>query len=425
MAPPLAPRVPTRLVLVLVATAVVLIPFRSIPWLSFGVGSVLVEPLDVALVVLTVSTARRLASGWPGNRASWAVRGASLLLGFLLVSLAMHPSLAGLQTVLRVAGVAALALTLTDVPERWARSVLATLLLGAAAFQALVALGQVLSRAPLGLGVLGEAADPLWRVGREVAPRGTLHHAYPLAEVAVVSVFVVLALVAPRIAPRLGWKTIAWAGLLALAAVPVGITYSRACAIGVAAGLVVAAFAARRSRFGVVLGMLAIAAGGLVPALVWDDGWGVRAGLWRDTLRTRDVDAISNTRVGLAGSAIATIRSRPLVGVGPGGYTPESQPPVGVGDSARGEIVHNLPLYTAATAGIPAGIVVLGLLVGAAVVAARAGPLTLAVYLSYLPFVLLDRFPYDGVQGLTLTGVWFGAVGLLSRLEHEAAPTPA
>ena len=160
--------------------------------------------------------------------------------------------------------------------------------------------------------------------------------------------------------------------------------------------------------------------GAIVPALVWDDGWGARAGLWRDTLRTRDVDAISNTRFALTEGAIDTIRSRPLVGVGPGRYTPESQPPVGVGESARGEIVHNLPLYTAATGGIPAGIVVLALLMGAAVVAARAGPLTLAVYLAYLPFVLLDRFPYDGVQGLALTGVWFGAVGLLSRLEHEA-----
>ena len=416
------------------ATAVALIPFRSIPWLSFGVGAIQVEPLDMVLVVLTVSTARRMAGRWPEHRASWAVRCVLVLLGFLLVSVAVRPSMAGLQTVVRVAGVAALAFTLTDVPERWARSVLGTVLLAGAAFQALVALGQVVSRAPLGLGVLGEATDPLWRVGHEVAPRGTLHHAYPLAEVAVVSVFVVLALVAPRIVPRLGWKAVAWAGLLALAAVPVGVTYSRACAIGVVAGLVAAAFGTRRavglgrdrgrSRVGVALGLLAIAMGAIVPALVWDDGWGVRAGLWRDTLRTRDVDAISNTRVGLAEGAIETIRSRPLLGTGPGRYTPESQPPVGVGESARGEIVHNLPLYTAATGGIPAGIAVLALLVGAAVVAARAGPLTLAVYLSYLPFVLLDRFPYDGVQGLALTGLWFGAVGLLSRLEHEAAPTP-
>jgi hypothetical protein len=63
------------------------------------------------------------------------------------------------------------------------------------------------------------------------------------------------------------------------------------------------------------------------------------------------------------------------------------------------------------------------MLVGAAFVAARAGPLTLAVYVSYLPFVLLDRFPYDGAQGLALTGVWFGAMGLLARLEREAVAT--
>ena len=167
---PVAPGALARSDLVLVATAVALIPFRSLPWLSFGIGSVTVEPLDVVLVLLAVSTGRRVARRWPDHRPSWAVSGVVVLVGLLLVSLALNPSIAGVQTVVRVAGAAALALTLRDVPARWARSVLAAVLLGGAAFQALVALGQVLSRAPLGLGVLGEAAEPLWRVGREVAP---------------------------------------------------------------------------------------------------------------------------------------------------------------------------------------------------------------------------------------------------------------
>jgi hypothetical protein len=44
-----------------------------------------------------------------------------------------------------------------------------------------------------------------------------------------------------------------------------------------------------------------------------------------------------------------------------------------------------------------------------------------ALYLALLPFVLLDRFTYDGPQGLVLTAVWLALVELVARNESVTA----
>jgi hypothetical protein len=46
------------------------------------------------------------------------------------------------------------------------------------------------------------------------------------------------------------------------------------------------------------------------------------------------------------------------------------------------------------------------------------GP-ALALFLGYLPFVLLDHFPYTHQHGLVLTAVWLGFLALATE------PAPA
>jgi hypothetical protein len=61
--------------------------------------------------------------------------------------------------------------------------------------------------------------------------------------------------------------------------------------------------------------------------------------------------------------------------------------------------------------------VLAGLLMAAVLVALgwqawRGGLLAMAVFFGYLPFTLLDHFPYTFPQGLAMTAVWIGALDL-------------
>ena len=77
------------------------------------------------------------------------------------------------------------------------------------------------------------------------------------------------------------------------------------------------------------------------------------------------------------------------------------------------------PLLVAAEGGIPAGVLTTALLLAAgwrAYVGGRAG---LALYGAYLPFVVLDHFPYSVPLGLIVTGIWLGVIELLARDREE------
>ncbi len=117
-----------------------------------------------------------------------------------------------------------------------------------------------------------------------------------------------------------------------------------------------------------------------------------------------------------------------MFGVGPGRYVialtekygQEPNPRVGFFKP-----VHNLPLLAAAEGGVPAGLLMTALLLAAAWRAFAGGRAGLAIYAAYLPFVVLDHFPYSFPMGMILTGVWLGAIELLARERQEdPASTP-
>jgi hypothetical protein len=109
--------------------------------------------------------------------------------------------------------------------------------------------------------------------------------------------------------------------------------------------------------------------------------------------------------------------------VGPGRYVialrekyhREPNPHVGVFKP-----VHNLPMLLAAEGGFPAGAATTVLLLVVGWQALRSGRQPLALYVAYLPFTLLDHFPYSFPQGLILTGLWLGGLDLLARRRAPA-----
>jgi len=70
--------------------------------------------------------------------------------------------------------------------------------------------------------------------------------------------------------------------------------------------------------------------------------------------------------------------------------------------------VHVVPLMIAVEGGIPAGIVTIVLLTLLGIRSLRAGGPALAIYIAYMPFVLLEHHPYSHEQGLVMTGLWLG-----------------
>ncbi len=396
--------------LALPALALVLIPLRGLPELSLGHGgSAHVELLDAVLVVVTAIVVRRAAREWPLSRTDWAGRVCLLIVGLLVLSFSFHPSLPGALLVLRVIGVASLALLVRDIDGERGPNILLCAFLGGIVVQALVALGQVVRDGPLGLGLIGELQRPLTHVGTAVAPRGTLQHPYPLAGFVLLGAFAALALLAHR-------RDRAWFWALAAGATPLGTTYSRAAVLGLLAGVAVLLPALRREGARVAVCILALVLGPAMFAALWPEGWTARARVTLTDVQTRDVDAVATNRGYLARGALSLVRSNPLVGVGPGRYFPGSPSAQATTPEVPDEIVHNLPLYAAVEGGLPLGLVVTGVLLVVGVVAVRRDPLAASVYFAFLPFVLLDRFTYDGVQGLAMTGAWLGTIGFLIRL---------
>jgi hypothetical protein len=221
----------------------------------------------------------------------------------------------------------------------------------------------------------------------------------------------------------LGWWLLAYgvrrrsrahlaAGAVCLA--PVGFTFSRSALLGLLlAGAVVAAAAVRDPRRWLPCA-LAVLLGFGVTATLRADGWLTRA---RDVTGGVTPDAVSNGRAAGSRTALDLVRDHPLLGVGPGRYVValETEDPGGPADRLP---VHSVPLLVAAEAGLPAAALLVALLVLLAVRSARAGPLALAAFLAYLPFVLLDAFPLTDAQGLVTTALWLGLLRLLAAEER-------
>lgn len=59
---------------------------------------------------------------------------------------------------------------------------------------------------------------------------------------------------------------------------------------------------------------------------------------------------------------------------------------------------------------MPAGILSLALLAALGWRALRAGPMPSALFLMFVPYVLIDVYPYVEWQGPVILGVWIGSL---------------
>ena len=313
----------------------------------------------------------------------------------------VHPSAEGVQTILRLITTLAIVASVVALRMPSERRLIVGVLAVTAAVQTLIAILQTVHGAPIGLAMLGESQDPLVTAGNAgeiVAPEGTVLHPHILASLALVAYGVVTGEIVS------GAWTAAWSLAAVVAVAPAGFTYSRAALSGaVLAGAALSRGAwLRRPAYRIAIATLLVGFG--VPALIGIAGWTTRAEVGLDVSR-RD-ELLSQT--------IVLVEEHPLTGVGPGRQLSalrelrDRQPGVVTYLNA----VHDVPLTVAVEAGI-AGLIVSSLLfVAVGYRALKAGGPALALFVAYVPFVLLDHFPFTHQHGLVLTGLWLGFIEL-------------
>jgi O-antigen ligase len=192
-----------------------------------------------------------------------------------------------------------------------------------------------------------------------------------------------------------------WFAAAAVAVVPVGLTYSRAALGGLvlAAALLAIGGRARPRTHALAVAVLLLGAG--IPALLTLDGWITQSGKGLE-LNGRDV---------LVREGLDLFASAPLTGIGIALEQRERERP---GSVELLQPTHGVPILMLIEGGVQSAVLC------SAVIAlmawrARRSWVALAVLGAYLPFVLLDHFPYTHAQGLILSAIWLGAVEVLAR----------
>lgn len=336
-----------------------------------------------------------------------------------LISMALNPSLAGAFHVGRLLVLGLFGATLV-VLWKWRPQVVLLPLVAGCVLQAFLVLFQWRNGGPLGLVALGEGQSFIQFAG-SVGLQGTFPHPYPLAGYCIV---VICAIALSGCAFQK--QSVVWLIAAALAAAPLGLTYSRMTILGL--------FALVGSLFGVsLIGgrrllplAMAVLLGFAVPAAMDPWGWIQRAQDSGSTLSEGNVDAFASGRATFMKEAVSLISSNVLAGVGPGLYLNElSERNYAVGGAVLFP-VHTVPLLAAAEAGILVGLLVCWLLILLAKRAFQAGPIPMGCFLAFIPFVLLDHFPYTLPQGMATAALWSGLlVGTERALTLDGSPDEA
>lgn len=378
-------------------------PLATLPLLAlFGVG------------LISVVSRPRDALHHPGPLALMA------LASLLSVSYALHPPAAPSQLLLLgVWGAWAISFAVSRLPARSLKPI-GTIVVGVGCFEALLAVLEQLSNRSVGFYWLGENPRPFSGSG---GPEGTLIHSYVLAALALLVVAGIAADGVGRDVPLFASRwSIAIAGL---AAMPVGLTTSRAGALGLFAVCISLAASARnpahRSRALALLVAIAIGAG--LAALFATSGWRARVQQSTTPSSIQFVE-VTGGRLPLLRQGLHLLVTHPAFGVGPGRYVAALEHQQGnTSADSHSELqpVHNVPLLAGAEGGVGALLVCVALLVVVGRRAWRHGPATAGLFAALVPYFLLDKLLYDLLQGAVIFGLW---VGLLDYFCSEARRQP-
>ena len=320
-----------------------------------------------------------------------------------VIAFAVHPSPRGAELAVRIGVGALVAQALIVAPSLWLGRVQAVVALVASA-DALLAIAQSAHGAALGWRWL-EFDGPLYPFGSSFAGRGGLTHPYHLA------VLLEVGIVAALVGLRDSQRRLPWLFAIAVCSAGLGVTYSRAAAIGVAASVVALLWPRRARRDDSTARIYVVAAcvmlaGVAATGLTMGDGWYGRAST-STNLQSADSGRLDRAREGLD-----LIGDHPIVGVGPGRYT--------IALAENGDAAplppHNVVLHVAAEAGVLAGAAVaaIGLLLTRRYL--RGSREVAAAFLLVVPYFVFDAYPYVFPVGLFLSAVWFG---LLERARRR------
>jgi hypothetical protein len=155
-----------------------------------------------------------------------------------------------------------------------------------------------------------------------------------------------------------------------------------------------------------------------VTGFVLRSGWLVRA--------SQSANFDLTTRDALAARALEMISSSPLTGIGPVQYGPNLAR-MGL-TFLDPHIVHNLPLLVTVEFGIAVGVAFTAWLVILGIRAFRLSIYAAALFLSILPFLLLDNLHYVYGNGLAMFAVWIAMldyhrdVAAAAAIEHKVIP---
>lgn len=341
---------------------------------------------------------------------SRSVQLASAALALIFLgSFAANPSWLGLSLGLRlVAGLCAMALVGVVWPHREARTLVLGSIAAVGALQAVLAMVQSARGVAFGIDLL-DFSGPLYPFGSSRAGRGGLTHPYHLAVLLVVAQGAALLGLRLERGDRRPWLL-----ALVLASAGIGVTYTRAGAIGQVA-LVACLLLGRADRRALRAAAVAIVLGLGVGGLAFGDGWLARGATTTGADGSSNPDSSRSVRLA---EARELIEDHPLTGVGPGRYVDA------LAEVEREEYLpaHNLIAHSAAELGLLGGAAVLALLGLLVLRAWRGGAWAMALFLPIAPFLLLDAYPYVFATGIATSGLW---LGLLRAASTGAAPDGA
>jgi hypothetical protein len=379
-----------------------------------GVQNTLVGPTDILLAILIVACLPLLRRRSTYARHPLGQVGAAVFVAIVAIGLILFPTLEGTVMLLRWVGVVAVIIAIRSMNQRNLMiGVVLPLSIGAS-LQALVALAQTLI---YNTGMIVPATT--LAQGRQwTAGRGTFSGSYSLAAYLILAIAVALSLgIAERpLNSRFSSLTLSrpqrvtmWTAVV-LSSAAIATTFGRTAllAIGLVGVTYFVGWLVRRSK---IMGVSALAT--LLPlavtGLVLRSGWLVRA--------SQSADLDLTNRDALASRAIEMIRSSPLTGVGPVQYGPHLTQMGLV--SLDVHVVHNLPLLVSAEFGIIVGIAFTAWLAAFGIRAFRLSVYAAALFLSILPFLLLDNLHYVYGNGLVSLAVW---IALLDYNSDAADP---
>ena len=388
---------------VLVAGVVLLVPFFSSNVIDakLAILPTLVIPMMAIVVLWAVSKIGPSIRGRPRNPATWLALSIPVL---MTVAALFHSVQDSLYPLFLALGASALALVIWDMSRDDTRRYVVYPLLTAASIQAVVAIIQLATT---------DAVVPEW-LATGVAPNvidgvlrapGTMGHAYLLAALGLLAIG--------------GWTAIRESHQrtpypvmigLGMSTALVTIAFSRSALVGLTAAAIAVAVGAVRGDQSVHTVVSILVGVGVLTMLVTASSWSARV----DHSTASDLDDATLGRVTLMRQAATLMKAEPTVGVGPGQYLSAIEARGLLNDSYP-YIVHTYSLAFAAENGVPAGLIVTGLLVWLGAAAIRAGPGVGAAYVAVLPLLLFDHMHYDVAAGQLMLGIWLGVLAAALR----------